>query len=42
MAVIQDEVSIRTIPNKYGSHYQHIKDLVYKFESTQQDRISNK
>ena len=42
MAVIQDEISIRAMPNKYGSHYRQIKDLIYKFESAQQDRISNK
>ena len=42
MAVIQNEVSIRALPNTYGSQSQQIKDLIAQFESTQQDRISNK
>ena len=42
MTVIQDEVSIRAVPNKYGSQYQQIKDLISKFEFPQQYRISNK
>ena len=41
MAVVQDEVSICAVPNKYGSQYQLIKDLIPHFKSTQQDRISN-
>ena len=36
MAVIHDEASIRSAPGKFGIHSQHIQDLVYKFESTQQ------
>ena len=42
MVVIQDEVSIQVIPNKYGSQSRHIKDLITQFESAQQDTISNK
>ena len=41
MSVIQNEVSIRALPNTYGSQSQQIKDLIAQFESTQQDRISN-
>ena len=41
MAVIQYEVSIRNVPNKYGSQSRLIKDLITHFESAQQDRISN-
>ena len=42
MAVIQDEVPIRAVPNKYVSEYRQIKDLIAQFESTQQDVIFNK
>ena len=41
MAVIQDEVSIRIMPNKYGFQSRLIKDLITNFESAQQDRIFN-
>ena len=42
MAIIQDEVCIRTLPKKYGSQSRHIKDLISKFESAQKYKISNK
>ena len=42
MSVIQNEVSIRSVPNKYDSQSRQIKDLVTQFESAQQDRISDK
>ena len=42
MATIQDEVSIIYESRKFGIQYQHIKDLISKFESSQQDRISKK
>ena len=42
MDVIQDEVSIRAVPNKFGFQSQKIKDLISRFESAQQDMISNK
>ena len=41
MSVIQDEVSIFTIPNKYGSQSWLIKYLITHFESAEQDGISN-
>ena len=41
MTVVQDEVSIHTMPKKYGSQSRLIKDLVTQFESSQQDRIYN-
>ena len=42
MAIIQDEVFVHAMPNKYVSQSWQIKYLISKFESTQQDRISNK
>ena len=42
MAMIQNEVSIHDMTNKYGSHSQQIKDLITQVESAQQYRISNK
>ena len=41
MAIIQDEVSILTMPNKYGYHYRMIKELITHFESAQQYRTPN-
>ena len=41
MYVIQYEVSIRTLPKKYGSQSQLIKGLTTHLESAQQVRISN-
>ena len=41
MSVIQDEVSIRAVPNKYGTQSWLIKDLIAHFESALQDKISN-
>ena len=41
MDFVKDEVSIHAVPNKYGSQYRLIKDLITHFESAQQDRISN-
>ena len=42
MDAVQDELSIRAVPKKYGSQSRLVKDFVRHFESTQQDRISNK
>ena len=39
MAVIQYEVSIHAVPNKYGPQSGQIKDLISMFESNQQDRL---
>ena len=41
MSVIQDEVSIRSALYKFGIQTINIKDLIYRLESTQQDRVSN-
>ena len=41
MAVIQYEVSIRIMPNKYGYQSRLIKDIITHFESAQQDGIYN-
>ena len=41
MAVLKYDVSIRAIPNKYGSHYSLIKYPITHFESVEQDRIYN-
>ena len=35
MAGVQDEVSIRVSPKKYGSQSRPIKDLITQFESVQ-------
>ena len=42
MAIIQDEVSIRAVTNKYGSHSRQIKYIITQFEYSQQYRIYNK
>ena len=39
MYLIQDHVSTRIVPCKYGVHSQNIKDLIYKFEYPQKDRV---
>ena len=41
MNIIQDEVYIHTMTNRYGYQYQLINDLINHFESAQQYRISN-
>ena len=41
MDIIQDEVSIHTMTNRYGYQYQLINDLINHFESAQPYRISN-
>ena len=41
MDMIQDEVYIHTMTNRYGYQYQLVKELINHFESTQQYRISN-
>ena len=42
MDVIQNEVSICAVSNKYGFQSRQIKGLIALFESAQKDRISNK
>ena len=42
MAVIQDEVSIRSASGKIGLHSQQIKDLISKFEFNKQHGIFKK
>ena len=41
MSVIQDEVFIRSELYKFGINAINIKDIIYKFEYTQHDRVSN-
>ena len=41
MDFIQDDVSIHTVTNKYGSQSRLIKNPITHFEPAQQDRISN-
>ena len=42
MAVIKDEVSIQYAYGKFGIHSRQTKDLIFKFESPQQEKISKK
>ena len=41
MDFLQDKVSIRAVPKKYGYQYQLIKDIITHFESAEKDRIYN-
>ena len=41
MSVVQDDVSICAMPNKYAPQSQLIKDLINHFEPAQKDRIQN-
>ena len=40
MSVKKDEVLIRLTLNKFGAHTRNTKDIISKFEYTEQDRVS--
>ena len=41
MSAVQDGVSIGSSSCKFGFHTRNIKEIIFKFESYQQDRVSN-